>query len=84
MGQFTTVLALYDPFGVDVPLNVDIIIIIMTYNSQYDPITRVFIIKFTWNQVKLWLNQGFEIFTRIAAIWMKKEKMSLKFKNQQF
>ncbi len=27
MGQFTTVLALYDPFRVDVPLNFDIIII---------------------------------------------------------
>ncbi len=24
VGQFTPVLALYDPFGVDVPLNVDI------------------------------------------------------------
>ncbi len=29
MGQFTPVLALYHPFGVDVPLNFDIIIIII-------------------------------------------------------
>ena len=30
IGQFTPVLALYDPFGVDVPLNFESIIIILT------------------------------------------------------
>ncbi len=32
-GQFTPVLALYDPFGVDVPLNFDITHINMPYGS---------------------------------------------------
>ncbi len=35
IGQFTPILALYDPFGVEVPLNFDIIII--TTNGFHTP-----------------------------------------------
>ncbi len=37
IGQFTPVLALYDPFGVDVPLNFDIIIINRQQSSKKNP-----------------------------------------------